>query len=182
MTHAAISPAILYWGTPVVLITSKNVDDSSNTTQNIFRTKQCVLILPSASISHFVNTIARTTGAEHMSPVKAVLGYRHVKYKWPISGMTPLGSMLVAPLRVKELSDSPTPIKGATMTLELKILRVYVDNSIRKDERIDCIGPDKWDPIIVSFQEFYGLDNSRIAKILTGSEVRDNSLDEEPSI
>ena len=73
-THTTIDPAILYFGTPVVLVSSTNPDGSANlapmssawwlgrsamlgfgarsqTPANILRTGECVLNLPSAASS-----------------------------------------------------------------------------------------------------------------------------------
>ncbi len=81
-----IEPAILYFGTPVVLIGSSNEDGSPNlapmssawwvgwrcmlglasnskTTENMLRTGECVLNLPSADLVDAVNRLARTTGS-----------------------------------------------------------------------------------------------------------------------
>ncbi|MGG7664373.1 hypothetical protein [Dyadobacter sp. BHUBP1] len=44
-----------------------------------------------------------------------------------------------------------------SVTLELKILRVHLDDSIVSDENPDHVDPDKWRPLIMSFQQFYGL-------------------------
>ncbi|KFZ25189.1 hypothetical protein V502_00321 [Pseudogymnoascus sp. VKM F-4520 (FW-2644)] len=86
-THHPISPAILYWGTPVVIISTTNPDTTTNiapmssawwlgnhcmlglaansqTTVNLRRTKQCVLNLASDDMERFVNALARTTGCE----------------------------------------------------------------------------------------------------------------------
>src|ERR1700739_932404 len=87
--HQIISPAIFYWGTPVVLITTENEDGTSNiapmssawwlgnrcmlglgaisqTTINLIRTKQCVLNLASDNMAGAVNALARTTGSKEM--------------------------------------------------------------------------------------------------------------------
>ncbi|MBO2009914.1 flavin reductase family protein [Hymenobacter negativus] len=84
--HYPSEPAILYFGTPVVLISTINEDGSVNlapmssvfwlgwravlglaassqTTQNLLRTGQCVLNLPSVDLAGAVNQLARTTGA-----------------------------------------------------------------------------------------------------------------------
>src|ERR1700738_1922090 len=81
-----IEPAILYFGTPVVLIGSNNADGSFNlapmssawwvgwrcmlglarnskTTENMIRSGECVLNLPSADLVDAVNSLARTTGS-----------------------------------------------------------------------------------------------------------------------
>ena len=108
-----IEPAILYFGTPVVLIGSSNEDGSSNlapmssawwvgwrcmlglasnskTTENMLRTGECVLNLPSANLVDAVNRLARTTGSNPLPAGKIKRGYRHEKNKFEISSLTPL--------------------------------------------------------------------------------------------
>ncbi|KAF2673818.1 hypothetical protein BT63DRAFT_368279 [Microthyrium microscopicum] len=93
--HATISPAILYWGTPVVLVSTENEDLSfniapissawwlgnrcmlgllsvSHTTKNLLRTKQCVLNLPSDDMTDKVNALARTTGSKEILTATAI--------------------------------------------------------------------------------------------------------------
>ncbi len=78
MVHSTIHPAIFSWGTPVVLITTRNPDGTSNmgpmssvfwlgnrcmlglgacsqTTVNLLREKECVLNLPSDDMIPQVN-------------------------------------------------------------------------------------------------------------------------------
>ncbi len=83
--HTSIEPGILYFGTPVVLISTINPDGSANlapmssvfwlgwrcalglaavsrTPQNMIRTGECVLNLPSADLVTMVDRLALTTG------------------------------------------------------------------------------------------------------------------------
>ena len=96
-----IEPAILYFGTPVVLIGSSNEDGSpdlapmssawwvgwrcmlglasnSKTTENMLRTGECVLNLPSADLVDAVNRLARTTGSNPVPQARsgAAIGTR----------------------------------------------------------------------------------------------------------
>ena len=87
--HITSEPAILYLGTPVVLISTVNEDGSYNlapmssafwlgwrcmlglsavskTTHNLLRTRQCVLNLPSESEVTAVNRLARKIGRAHV--------------------------------------------------------------------------------------------------------------------
>src|SRR5262249_3999026 len=91
--HVVTDPAILYFGTPVVLISTLNEDGSANlapmsscwwlrqtamlgldptsqTTINLLRTGQCVLNLPSAGQAAHVNCLALTTGTPAVPPHK----------------------------------------------------------------------------------------------------------------
>ena len=123
--HAVIDPAILYFGTPVVLVSSTNPDGSTNlapmssawwlgrscmlgfgarsqTPQNIQRTGECVLNLASVREVAMVDRLARTTGSDPVPPHKLAMGYRHAPDKFAVAGATPVASDLVAPQRVAE--------------------------------------------------------------------------------
>lgn len=123
--HETIEPAILYLGTPVVLVSTVNEDGSPNlapissafwlgwrgilgigsrskTAQNMIRTRECVLNMPSADLVGAVNDLAMTTGAYPVPPLKEWRGYRHEKDKFGLSGMTPVASEAVSPPRVLE--------------------------------------------------------------------------------
>jgi flavin reductase (DIM6/NTAB) family NADH-FMN oxidoreductase RutF len=120
-TSHQIEPAILYFGTPVVLIGSTNEDGSFNlapmssawwvgwrcmlglarnskTTENMIRSGECVLNLPAADHVSAVDRLARTTGSDPVPPGKTMRGYRHEKDKFGLSGLTALaGDTVVAP-------------------------------------------------------------------------------------
>ncbi|WIV54528.1 flavin reductase family protein [Amycolatopsis nalaikhensis] len=123
--HTAIEPGILYFGTPVVLISSTNEDSSANlapmssafwlgwramlglgarskTTQNLLRARECVLNLPSDSLAAAVDRLALTTGSDPVPPGKVKRGYFHVAEKFERAGLTPVASSTVSPPRVAE--------------------------------------------------------------------------------
>jgi flavin reductase (DIM6/NTAB) family NADH-FMN oxidoreductase RutF len=100
-------PAILYFGTPVVLISTVNEDGSYNvapmssafwlgwrcilglaavsqTPSNMLRTKECVLNLASVDNVEAVNRLARTTGSNPVPEVKVRRGYRYVREKFEL--------------------------------------------------------------------------------------------------
>src|SRR5690242_4195831 len=123
--HRSIDPAILYFGTPVVLVSSTNEDGSANlapissawwlgwscmlgfgarskTPANILRTGECVLNLPSVDQVAAVDRLARTTGSDPVPPHKVAMGYRTERDKLGAAGLTPVPSETVAPPRVAE--------------------------------------------------------------------------------
>nr|AAQ04619.1 Jcg001w [Paracoccidioides brasiliensis] len=197
--HHQISPAILYWGTPVILITSENEDGTSNiapmssawwlgdrsmiglgssaqTTKNIIRTQQCVLNLPSEDMTAHVNSLARTTGANPVNAWKESAGYRFVKDKFAHAKLTPQPSDLVSPSRIQEcpvhmeaelieatglMKDSPSE-KGTIFAMELKILRVHVEDELRLGGYANRIDSEKWQPLIMCFSEFYGMGKTKL--------------------
>ncbi|MGH1489167.1 MAG: flavin reductase family protein [Acidimicrobiales bacterium] len=120
-----IDPAILYWGTPVVLLSTVNADggtnlapmssawwlgwgcmlglsESAHTVANLRRTGQCVLNLPSVDQADAVNHIAGTTGADPVPPDKAWLGFTHEAEKFNRAKMTPIASTVVDAPRAAE--------------------------------------------------------------------------------
>jgi flavin reductase (DIM6/NTAB) family NADH-FMN oxidoreductase RutF len=120
-----IEPAILYFGTPVVLVSTENADGTTNvapissawwlgwscllgfgarshTPANLLRTGECVLNLPSVAQVGAVDRLARTTGSDPVPPHKVAMGYRHEKEKLGIAGLTPLPSEVVRPPRLAE--------------------------------------------------------------------------------
>jgi flavin reductase (DIM6/NTAB) family NADH-FMN oxidoreductase RutF len=192
--HVSSEPAILYFGTPVVLISTSNEDGSPNlapmssafwlgwrcmlglaalskTTQNVLRTGECVLNLPSENEVGGVNRLALTTGSNPVPQGKLARGYRHVRDKFGLAGFTPVASETVAAPRVLEcpvqleavvesthaLAAGDEALRGRTMTLEVRIQRVHVEQSILADGEPNRIDPDRWRPLIMSFQKFYGL-------------------------
>ena len=192
--HVQIDPAILYFGTPVVLIGSSNEDSSYNlapmssawwvgwrcmlglaraskTTENIIRTGECVLNLPSADLVGAVDRLARTTGSNPVPAGKVMRGYRHEKNKFDISGLTAIpGSTVAAPralecpvqmeaklAHVHELAADDKIWRGNLVAIEVRITRVHADPKITMDGHSNRVDPDKWRPLIMSFQEFYGL-------------------------
>jgi flavin reductase (DIM6/NTAB) family NADH-FMN oxidoreductase RutF len=196
--HNVISPAIFYWGTPVVIITTENEDgtfnmapmssawwlsnhcmlglaQASQTTKNLLRTKQCVLNLPSGHMVDAVNKLAKTTGAINMSPFKISTGYRYVKDKFAHTGLTAAPSDVVRPPRIAEcfvqmeaeLVTAHDVGQGAgtsrfAYALDVKIVRTHVEEGIRLSGHHNRIDPDKWRPLIMSFQEFYTLEPGKL--------------------
>lgn len=192
--HTVIDPAILYFGTPVVLVSSLNEDGSANlapmssawwlgrscmlgfgarshTPANILRTGECVLNLPSVAQVAQVNRLARTTGSDPVPPHKVAMGYRHERDKFGVAGLTPLEADCVAPPRAAEcpvqleavlegthpLAASDPARRGRLIALEVRVVRVHVDERIRMAGYASRIDPVKWRPLIMSFQQFFGL-------------------------
>jgi flavin reductase (DIM6/NTAB) family NADH-FMN oxidoreductase RutF len=58
---------------------------------------------------------------------------------------------------VHELAQEDSNLRGKILTFEARILRVHVDDSILLAGHPNRIDPDKWRPLIMSFQNFYGL-------------------------
>ncbi|RKO70137.1 flavin reductase family protein [Sphingobacterium puteale] len=205
--HIKSYPSILYFGTPVVLISTKNPDDTANlapissifwlgwrciiglgassqTAQNLLETKEAVLNLPSVDEAKAVNLLARTTGSNPVPQSKILKGYRFEKNKFEIAGLTGTPAETINATRVNECpvqmeavvmaihkmaEDQPLQ-QGKIITFELKINTVFLDKSITMDNHPNRVDPDKWKPLIMSFQEFYTL----------GDKVHESTLAEIP--
>ena len=160
------------------------LDRSSKTVANMLRTKECVLNLPSVAQADAVDRIALTTGSEVLPPHKVARGYRFEKDKFGTAGLTPIASETIDPPRAKEcpiqmeavvehtyeMSDNDPAFRGRRILFELRIQRVFADASILADGEPDRIDPDKWRPLIMSFQKLYGLSDrqartSRLSQI-----------------
>ena len=201
--HKTIQPAILYFGTPVVLISSLNEDGTNNiapmssafwlgwrcllgltahskTTQNMLRTGECVLNLPSINEVAAVNHLALTTGSNPVPKSKIQKGYRYEADKFGLAGLTPRKSetvtpacILECPVQLEAVVEATHPIaaddslqRGFIVCLEVRITRVHVEESILLYGTTDRIDPDKWKPLVMSFQKFYS----------TGAELHPSTL------
>lgn len=192
--HAVVEPAILYLGTPVVLISTCNEDGSPNlapmssawwlgwgcmlglnasskTTENLLRSRECVLNLPAASMVGAVDRIALTTGSNPVPPNKVAMGFQYVRDKFGTAGVTPEPAALVAPPRVRECAvqleavveevhpfgaNNPR-VRTKMNAIEVRILRVHVDPRILVHGEPNRIDSEKWRPLIMSFRQFYTL-------------------------
>lgn len=192
--HKTIEPSILYFGTPVVLMSTLNENGtdnlapmssafwlgwrcvlglsvSSKTTQNMIRTRECVLNLPSVEEVVAVDRLALTTGSDPVPERKVRRGYRYEPDKFGFAGLTPAASETVSAPRVREcpvqleaiveathgIAEADSAQRGILACIEVRILRVHVEESILISGDLDRIDPDKWRPLIMSFQKFYGL-------------------------
>lgn len=204
--HVSIEPNILYFGTPVVLVSTNNDDGSANlapissafwlgwrcvlgiashsqTTRNMLRAGECVLNLPSVHEVSAVDNIARTTGSNPVPDSKKSRGYVYESDKFGRSGLTPVNSETVAAPRALEcpvqmeavvtavhgIADDTEALRGGITLIETRIKRVHVHPDLLMEGHDNRIDPDKWAPLIMSFQKFYGLSKqvhpSRLADI-----------------
>lgn len=127
---------VLYFGTPVVLVSSLNENGTANlapmssawwldqsrmlglgnnaqTTANLPLEGECVLNLPSSAMVDAVDRIALTTGKSAMPDCKQKQGYRYEPDKFSAAQLTEQASDLVRASRVAEcpvrLSMRPAP-------------------------------------------------------------------------
>jgi len=200
--HRIIQPKILYFGTPVVLLSTLNEDGSPNlapmssawwldqscmlgmgsrskTVENLLRERECVLNLPSADLVSAVDRLALTTGKNPIPDYKVKKGFQYVSDKFAHAGLTPVASEVVCPPRVAECAVQLEAMvqefhpfgdsEDFSMAIEVRIVRVHIDETLLNTEKRHYIDADKWNPLIMSFCEFYGLGKnlhpSRLAKV-----------------
>jgi flavin reductase (DIM6/NTAB) family NADH-FMN oxidoreductase RutF len=186
--HETIEPTILYFGTPVALISTLNPDGSPNlapmssawwlgwscmlglgqmgqTSDNLIRTRECVINLPSADLVSHVDRLALTTGKNPVPQKKLQWGYRYEADKFAEAGLTPVESETVAPPRVLEC---PVQMEGvvhdfrpfgknvSANVFEVHITRLHVDEKLLVGDGLrPRIDPVAWRPLIMSFCKFF---------------------------
>ncbi|PXX59198.1 flavin reductase (DIM6/NTAB) family NADH-FMN oxidoreductase RutF [Nocardia tenerifensis] len=123
--HRVVDLKVLYFGTPVVLISTRNPDGTANlapmssawwlgdqcmlgmntasqTTQNMLRERECVLNLPAADLADAVDRLALLTGSPVRTPHRIEKGYRYEPDKFGAAGLHPVPADLVGAPRVAE--------------------------------------------------------------------------------
>jgi flavin reductase (DIM6/NTAB) family NADH-FMN oxidoreductase RutF len=188
--HKAIEPTTLYFGTPVALISTLNADGSPNlapmssawwlgwscmlglgqmgqTSDNLIRTRECVINVPSEDQVTNVDRLALTTGKDPVPERKRQWGYRHEPDKFGIAQFTAVQSETVAPPRVREC---PVQMEGIVQdyrsfgknvsanAFEVHIVKLHVEETLLTGAGSrPHIDPVRWRPLIMSFCRFFGL-------------------------
>ena len=188
--HKVIEPKILYFGTPVVLISTLNEDGSPNlapmssawwlnqscmlgmssrskTVENLLRERQGVLNLPSSTLVSAVDRLALTTGRNPVPDSKEKIGYRYQPDKFGLSGLTPIPADLINAPLVAECSVQLEALveqvhtfdeqNSTIQAIEMRIVRVHIDEQLLVPGTKNYIDPEKWHPLIMNFCEFFGL-------------------------
>lgn len=125
MAHVVMPLKVLYFGTPVVIVSSRNPDGSTNlapmssawwlgqaamigmsaasqTAANLGRDAECVLNLAPASLVDAVDRLALSTGRRDVPAPKAAMGYEYEPDKFGRAGLTPQPGQVVGVSRVAE--------------------------------------------------------------------------------
>ncbi len=133
-----IQPSVLYFGTPVALITTLNADGTANISamssvwalgdrvilglgtdgqcvRNLRRDRECVINLPDGSLWRNVERIAPTTGREDVPEDKRTKGYRFEADKFALGGFSSIQSEIVKPPRIAQ----------CPLQLEANVLEVH---------------------------------------------------------
>lgn len=142
-----IKPSILYFGTPVVLISTLDEHGNANISpmssawalgdrivlgmgcdgkgcENILAQREAVINIPGTGQCEAVEAIAATTGRNPVPPYKINMGYRYEADKFELAGLTPQESDLIKPPRIAE----------CPLQLEARLLAAH-RSTVDEDER-----------------------------------------------
>ncbi|PAD29695.1 flavin reductase family protein [Paenibacillus sp. 7523-1] len=185
--HETINPSILYYGTPVLLLSTLNEDGSTNLSplssswalgdclvlglgiqgkayENLKRHPECVINLPDASMWRAVESLGRYTGTYPVPEEKRQMGYEFCSKKFEAAGLTAQDSLRVKPLRIAEcpvqIEASVQHIRTPEHTPFMAVVEVKsleVHAHKKLISGLNKIDPAKWNPLIYNFRHYYGL-------------------------
>ncbi|SCG51827.1 NADH-FMN oxidoreductase RutF, flavin reductase (DIM6/NTAB) family [Micromonospora echinaurantiaca] len=184
--HVAITPSILYFGTPVVLLSTENADGSVNlapmssawalgqvvvlglgragqTGRNLRRRPDLVVNLPGPAQWAAVERLAPLTGRRDVPEHKRG-AFRFEPDKFAAAGLRPVPSELVRPPRVAEcplhLEARATRVRpdaaGDFLIVEAQVLKVHADPRVVLPGT-QHVDPSAWSPLIYNFRHYFGL-------------------------
>lgn len=185
-THRAIHPPVLYFGTPVSLISTRNEDGSANlapmssswflgytavlgisqagqTLPNLRREGCCVINLPTADQHPVVERLAPLTGRY------PVPGYKQDRYrfepdKFAAAGVTEVPSEEVCAPRVGEcpvhleavVESLHQPSDQGFAIVETRVVKVHVADHLIREDT-DYVDIERWQPLFYVFRHYFGL-------------------------
>ncbi|WDQ34914.1 flavin reductase family protein [Paenibacillus marchantiae] len=185
--HEVITPSILYYGTPVLLLSTLNEDGTTNLSplssswalgdclvlgvgiqgkafENLSRHPECVINLPDASMWEQVEGLGRYTGIYPVPEEKRRMGFEFCDDKFAVSGLTPQSSVQVEPDKIEEC---PLQIEAAVQHIRIpehtpfmaivEVKALKVHAHTRLISGLNKINPEKWNPLIYNFRHYYGL-------------------------
>ncbi|WP_127538197.1 flavin reductase family protein [Paenibacillus illinoisensis] len=185
--HETINPSILYYGTPVLLLSTLNEDGSTNLSplssswalgdclvlglgiqgkayENLKRHPECVVNLPDASMWRAVESLGRYTGTYPVPEEKRQMGYQFCSEKFEAAGLTTQDSLRVKPQRIAEcplqIEASVQHIRTPEHTPFMAVVEVKsleVHAHKKLISGLNKINPAKWSPLIYNFRHYYGL-------------------------
>ncbi|MZE52306.1 flavin reductase family protein [Streptomyces sp. SID5770] len=184
--HLTIEPSVLYFGTPVVLISTENENGSFNlapmssawalghvlvlglgpegqTAHNLPSRPDLVVNLPAPAQWPAVERLAPLTGRTPI-PVSKRGTFRFEPDKFAVAGLRPEPSELVRPPRAAECpiqlearaARVQPDASGAFLIVEAHVLRVHAHPHVVVPGS-QHIDPSAWSPLIYNFRHYYGL-------------------------
>ncbi|MFH8886255.1 flavin reductase family protein [Streptomyces californicus] len=184
--HVTVTPSILYFGTPVVLLSTENENGSFNlapmssawalghvivlglgaegqTAHNLRSRRDLVVNLPGPAQWPAVERLAPLTGRTPV-PASKRGSFRFEPDKFAAAGLRPQPSELVRPPRVAEcpmqlearVARAQPDSSGDFLIVEAQVLKVHADPRIVVSGS-QHIDPAAWSPLIYNFRHYYGL-------------------------
>ncbi|MFJ8732408.1 flavin reductase family protein [Streptomyces bauhiniae] len=185
-SHTAIEPSILYFGTPVVLLSTENEDGTFNlapmssawalgrtvvlglgregqTARNLLARPDLVINLPAPHQWPAVERLAPLTGRDPVPPTKAA-GCRFEPAKFAAAGLREEPSHTVRPPRAAECplhlearAERIRPdLSGDCVIVETTVLTVHAAPDLLIPGT-HHIDPAAWSPLIYNFRHYFGL-------------------------
>lgn len=184
--HVTITPSVLYFGTPVVLLSTENEDGTVNlapmssawalgqvivlglgadgqTARNLYRGGDLVINVPAPGQWEAVERLAPLTGRSPV-PERKRGTFRFEPAKFAAAGLQAEPSELVRPPRVAECplqmearaADLRLGSTGEFLIVQAQVLRVHADPRILVPGS-QHIDPAQWSPLVYNFRHYYGL-------------------------
>lgn len=184
--HVTITPTILYFGTPVVLLSTENSDGTTNvapmssawalghvvvlglgaagqSAHNLAARPDLVMNLPAPHQWQAVERLASLTG-RYPVPAHKRGRFRHEPAKFETAGLRPQPPQHVRPSRV---ADCPLQLEaravrlrtdsgGSFLIIEARVLAIHADTQIVVPGT-QHIDPTAWSPLIYNFRHYFGL-------------------------
>jgi flavin reductase (DIM6/NTAB) family NADH-FMN oxidoreductase RutF len=181
-----ITPKILYFGTPVVLLSTENDDATTNiapissawalgqtvvlglaadghTVDNLRTRPDLVINVPGPDLWEAVERLAATTGANPVPTRKRSI-YAHEPDKFGRAGLTPVPSVRVRPPRVAqcpiqlEARVGPMALDAGSefFVAQATVVTVHADPDIVVPGT-SHVDPCRWSPLIYNFRHYFGL-------------------------
>ncbi|HXT90839.1 MAG TPA: flavin reductase family protein [Trebonia sp.] len=184
--HVTITPSILYFGTPVVLLSTENADGTFNlapmssawalgqvivlglgadgqTASNLRNRGDLVINVPAPEQWEAVERLAPLTGRSPV-PERKRDTFRFEPEKFTAAGLRPEPSQLVRPPRVAECplqmearaADVRPDVEGDFLIVQAEVVRVHADPRIVVPGT-QHVDPQRWSPLIYNFRHYFGL-------------------------
>ncbi|WP_372349200.1 flavin reductase family protein [Streptomyces sp. KL116D] len=186
LPHLTVEPSVLYFGTPVALLSTENADGTFNlapmssawalgrtvvlglgadgqSARNLAARPDVVVSLPGPGQWEAVERLAPLTGRNPV-PATKPRGCRYEPDKFGAAGLTPQPSVAVRPPRVAECPlqlearavDVRPDAGGAFLIVETSVLAVHATADIVVPGT-DHIDPVAWSPLVYNFRHYFGL-------------------------
>lgn len=186
LEHVVITPTILYFGTPVVLLTTENEDGTANlapmssawalgqtivlglgadgqTAYNLARRPDLVINVPGPHLWRRVEDTAELTGRFPVPPTKRPT-CRYEPDKFAAGGFSRQDSDIVRPPRVAECglqfearaASIQHDFTEDFLIVQARVLRVHADPEIVVPGT-NHVEPAAWSPLIYNFRHYFGL-------------------------